>query len=163
MGEDTSIAIRELSWPALSDELQKPQLQTWNFLQELMNKKPALFPPKFTTNRTYKTLAGLHERLVQVIVAEDMRMENLQVAQIMDMCDANTGANEKCFYFCAPALLHGRELREDSMTQIDYLAFIFLCHCARTHNQRTHGTRLLVGWSAHKFHETKTRTDRGPA
>ena len=95
MGEDASIAMRELSWPALSDELQKPQLQTWNFLQELMNKKPALFPPKFTTNRTYKTLTGLYERLVQVIVAEDMRMENLQVAQIMDMCDANTGANEK--------------------------------------------------------------------
>ena len=137
IGEDTSIAIRELSWPALSDELQKPQLQTWNFLQELMNKKPALFPPKFTTNRTYKTLTGLYERLVQVIVAEDMRMENLQVAQIMDMCDANTGANEKCFYFCAPGLLRGRELREDSMTQIDYLAFIFLCHCA-PHTTREH-------------------------
>ena len=33
MGEDTSIAIRELSWPALSDELEKPQLQIWNFCQ----------------------------------------------------------------------------------------------------------------------------------
>ena len=61
IGEDTSIAVRELSWPALSDEVQKSQLQTWNFLQELMNKKPALFPPKFTTKRTYKTLTGLHE------------------------------------------------------------------------------------------------------
>ena len=90
-------------------------------------------------------------------------MENLQLAQIMDMCGANTGANDKCFYFCVPGLLHGRELREDSMTQIDYLAFIFLCHCARTNNQRTRGTRLLVGWSTHKFHETKTRADRGPA
>ena len=95
IGEDTSIAKRELSWPALSEELQKPQLQTWNFLQELLNKKPDLFPPKFTTNRTYKTLAGLHERLVQVIIPEDMRMENLQVAQIMDTCDANAGANDK--------------------------------------------------------------------